>query len=96
MGWTKSSLMGRTLIDLLPSADQAQVRRMAGKLKRGAFSVRDFLQVFDAHGNEIPCRAVLGHHNAAGSMFFLGVVSLELPDRLKMRAPNGPPNQLAA
>jgi hypothetical protein len=99
MSWSKSGLIGRPVMELLPSADQAQVRRMAGKLKRGALTARDFLHVFDAHGNRTPCRAVLGHHNAGGAIFFLGIVSLDLPDRLRKRAalgPDGAPARLAA
>jgi hypothetical protein len=99
MSWSKAGLIGKPVIELLPSAEQAQVRRMAGKLKRGAWTARDFLHVFDAHGNRTPCRAVMGHHNAGGAAFFLGVVSLELPDRLKKRSAHGPdgaPARLAA
>jgi hypothetical protein len=99
MGWSKAGLMGKPVVDLLPPAGQAQVRRMVGKLKRGASTARDSLQVFDAHGSATPCRVVFGHHKAGGAMFFLGVVSLDHPDGLKKREAQGPhraPAKLAA
>jgi hypothetical protein len=86
MSWSKARLIGKPVTELFPSADQTHLLRMAGKLKRGASTARDFLHVFDAHGNSTLCRAALGRHHAGGAMFFLGVVSLELPDRLKKRS----------
>jgi hypothetical protein len=88
LSWSKADLMGRPVSDLVPAADQAQVRRMLGRLKRGAWTARDSLHVFDAQGNPTLCRAVLGRHDQGAAAFFFGVVSLELPERLKKRTPD--------
>ena len=85
MGWRKASLIGRPVSELLPSSDRLQFQRMIEKLHRGAVSVRDSLYVLDGKGQESPCRAVVGLGGAAGAPFFFGVLSLELPARLKER-----------
>ncbi len=99
MGWRKPDLKGKPLTELLPPPDRAAFQRMLKKLRSGARSARETLCVLDGKGDGAPCRAVLGRHEAGGVAYFFAALSLELPARLRPRAPDPAipaPRRLAA
>ena len=88
LGWRKAKLAGKTAGDLLLPFDQAILRRMCKRLSgQASKSSRDTLVVQREDGTGVPCRAVLGHWGEGGVAYFLALLSLELPARLKRPQP---------
>jgi hypothetical protein len=84
LGWRKASLHGKPFADLLLPVEQAVLRRMLKKLDKARCS-KDTLAVLGAGGNSMHCLAVLGRWEEGGCAYFLALLSLELPARLKKR-----------
>ena len=84
LGWRKSSLLGKPAGQLLPSKAQAIFCRMTKKLSLpGTQICRDSLIVSGEAGGSVPCRIVLGRWPDGGAQYFLALISLSLPARLK-------------
>ncbi len=84
LGWRKTSLRGRPLSDLLIPYEHELFQRMLKKLRGTvAQTSKDTLAVAGETGDSVPCRAVLGRWDGDGTAFFLALLSLELPARLK-------------
>ncbi len=93
LGWRKSSLLGKPAAQLLPSKEQAIFSRMTKKLSlAGAQICRDSLVVSGEAGGSVPCRIILGRWPDGGAQYFLALISLSLPSRLKQaQSQAGPP-----
>ncbi len=90
LGWRKASLTGKSVEDLVLRRDRAVLRRMVKKLYGQASQSSKSTLVFQGEsGNAIPCRAILGRWGDDGAAFFLALLSLELPARLKGLQPEG-------
>ena len=88
LGWRKVKLVRKNAYDLLLPYDQGILRRMFKRLNRGASKrSRDTLVVRGETGDGVACRAVLGRWGEGGAEFFLALLSLELPARLKRLQP---------
>ncbi|MGO9486736.1 MAG: hypothetical protein ACLPX9_19540 [Rhodomicrobium sp.] len=83
VGWRKSKLMGKSAETVLPLAEQAIFRRMIKKLNAGAKICRDTLVVSNEAGGSVPCRAILGRWPDGNAHYFLALLSLSVPARLK-------------
>ncbi len=84
LGWRKSSLLGKPAVQLLPAKEQAIFCRMTKKLHiEGAQICRDSLIVSGEAGGSVPCRVILGRWPDGGAQYFLALISLSLPSRLK-------------
>ncbi len=84
LGWRKSSLLGKPAAQLLPSKEQAIFGRMTKKLSLAEAQIcRDSLVVAGEAGGSAPCRIVLGRWPEGGAQYFLALISLSLPSRLK-------------
>ncbi len=83
VGWRKSKLMGKPAEMVLPLAEQTIFRRMIKKLSAGAKICRDTLVVSSEAGGSVPCRAVLGRWPDGNAHYFLALLSLSVPARLK-------------
>ncbi len=82
-GWRKSQLLGQPAGRVLPPPEQTILHRMIKKLRAGAKICRDTLVLQGEALGSVPCRAVLGHCPDGNVPYFLALVSLELPSRLK-------------
>jgi hypothetical protein len=82
-GWRKSQLLGQPAGRVLPPPEQTILHRMIKKLRTGSKICRDTLVLQGEAHSRVPCRAVLGHCPDRGTPYFLALVSLELPARLK-------------
>ena len=84
LGWRKSNLLGKPAAQLLPAKEQAIFGRMTKKLSQaGAQICRDSLVVTGEAGGSLPCRVTLGRWPEGGAQYFLAIISLSLPSRLK-------------
>jgi hypothetical protein len=89
IGWRKASLLGKPAADVLPPAEQAIFRRMVKKLEAGAKVCRDTLLLSGEAGGNVPCRAVFSCWPDGNAHYFLALLSLSVPARLK-RSPGLP------
>jgi hypothetical protein len=84
LGWRKASLLGQPAAQFLPAEEQAVLRRMVTKLaSTGAQICKDTIAVWDGAGCSKPCHAILGHSGRANARYFLALLALKLPRRLK-------------
>ena len=89
IGCRKSGLLGKPAANVLPPAEQAIFRRMVKKLEAGAKVCRDTLVLSGGAGGSVPCRAVLSRWPDGNAHYFLALLSLNVPARLK-RSPAFP------
>ena len=89
IGWRKASLLGKPVANVLPPAEQAIFRRMVKKLEAGAKVCRDTLLLSGEAGGNVPCRALLSCWPDGNAHYFLALLSLNVPARLK-RSPAFP------
>ena len=89
IGWRKAGLLRKPAMKVLPPAEQTVFRRMIKKLGAGTKICRDTLVLSSEAGGTIPCRAILGRCPDGNAHYFLALLSLELPSRLK-RLPDIP------
>ncbi|MBI4723683.1 MAG: hypothetical protein HY765_01285 [Rhodomicrobium sp.] len=88
LGWRKSYLNRKPAAQLLAPAEQVIFNRMVKRLEDKAIqSCRNTLVILDEAGGSIPCRAILGRWAAGDAAFFLALVSLKVPQRLKRLNP---------
>ena len=84
LGLRKAKLAGKSVGDLVLPYDRAILRRMMKKLQRqAAYGSRDALLICGENGNAKPCRAILGRWEGGDAAFFLALISLDLPARLR-------------
>ncbi len=84
IGWRKSLLLGRPAVQLLPASEQPAFYRMVRKLSPDKVQLcRETVTVSDGTPAGLPCRAVLGRWDNGGADYFLALMSLKLPQRLK-------------
>jgi hypothetical protein len=84
LGWRKADLIGRAAGQLLLAGEQVFFLRMVSKLNNTAAEIcRDTIMVADGAGNGVPCRAVLGYWAAGSAYYFLALIVLKAPQRLK-------------
>lgn len=84
LGWRKAALVDMPAAQLVPLSEKAIFQRMTGKVASQASHVcRETLLVRDENGITVPCRTILGRWPSEGAEFFLAVLSLDLPHRLK-------------
>ncbi|HWJ20419.1 MAG TPA: hypothetical protein VNR65_17010 [Geobacterales bacterium] len=84
LGLRKAKLAGKSLGDLVLPYDRTILRRMMKKLRcQAAYGSRDALLISGENGNAKPCRAILGRWEDGDAAFFLALLSLDLPARLK-------------
>ena len=84
LGLRKAKLTGKSLGDLMLPYDRTILRRMMKKLQRqAAYGSRDALLICGENGNAKPCRAILGRWDDGDAAFFLALLSLDLPPRLR-------------
>ena len=84
IGLRKAKLAGKSVGDLVLPYDRTILRRMMKKLRcQAAYGSRDALLICGENGNAKPCRAILGRWDDGGAAFFLALLSLELPARLR-------------
>jgi hypothetical protein len=96
IGWRKSGLIGQPAVKFLLPAEQTIFRRMVKKLGVSAKICRDTLQFSGEAGGTVPCRAILGRLADADEQYFLALLSLELPSRLKRQPAQAQFTRLAA
>jgi hypothetical protein len=89
VGRRKSGLLGKPVATVLAPAEQTVFQRMVKKLNGVAKVCRDTLVLSGEAGGGVPCRAVLGRWPDTGAPYFLALLSLSLPARLK-RLPDFP------
>jgi hypothetical protein len=82
IGCRKSDLLGEPAANVLLPAEQAVFSRMVKKMKAGAKICRDTLMLSGKAGS-VPCRAVLSRWPDGNAHYFLALLSLNLPARLK-------------
>ena len=84
LGLRKAKLTGKSLGDLMLPYDRTILRRMMKKLQhQAAYGSRDALLICGENGNAKPCRAILGRWDDGDAAFFLALLSLDLPPRLR-------------
>jgi hypothetical protein len=83
VGWRKSLLLGQPAGKVLLPPEQTVLHRMLKKLRAGARMCRDTLVLTGEAEDSVPCRAVLGRCPDGRASYFLALLSLELPARLK-------------
>ncbi len=89
IGCRKSDLLGEPAANVLLPTEQAIFSRMVKKLNAGAKVCRDTLVLSGKAGGSVPCRAVLSRWPDGNAHYFLALLSLNLPARLK-RSPAFP------
>ena len=95
LGLRKGKLAGKSAGGLLLPYDRAILRRMMKKLQRQvAYCSGDALLIRGDNGNAMPCRAFAGRWEDGNAAFFLALLSLDLPARL--RRPQRPNSVSAA
>jgi len=88
LGWRKSSLLGKPAAQLLLAKEQAIFDRLTKKLSLEGIQIcRDSLVVSGEAGGTVPCRIVLGRWPEGGAQYFLALLSLSMPSRLKRLQP---------
>ncbi len=84
LGLRKAKLAGKSVGDLMLPYDRTILRRMMKKLRaQAAYGSRDALIIRGEDGNAKPCRAILGRWDDGDAAFFLALMSLDLPARLR-------------
>ena len=84
LGLRKAKLAGKSLGDLVLPYDRTILRRMMNKLRcQDAYGSRDALVICGENGNAKPCRAIVGRWEEGDAAFFLALLSLDLPARVK-------------
>ena len=84
LGLRKAKLTGKSLGDLMLPYDRTILRRMMKMLQhQAAYGSRDALLICGENGNAKPCRAILGRWDDGDAAFFLALLSLDLPPRLR-------------
>ncbi len=82
-GWSKPALMRKPAAHLLTPREQTIFGRMVKKLEAGQLQLcRDTLLI-EGDSSGVPCRAILGRWIEGDGAFFLALLSLKLPYRLK-------------
>jgi hypothetical protein len=83
-GWRKPALLGQPVAQLLPAEERGVLYRMVKKLGSTAAQIcRETMIVADGAGGGKPCHAVLGHCGDGSAPYFLALLALKLPRRLK-------------
>jgi hypothetical protein len=95
-GWRKSRMVGQPAGKVLPPQELTILHRMVKKLRAGARNSRDTLVLSGENRECVPCRAVLGRFAEGDAGYFLALLSLELPARLKRQPGLAPITRLAA
>jgi hypothetical protein len=99
LGLRKAKLAGKSVGDLMLPYDRAILRRMMKKLQRQAtYGSRDALVICGEKGSAKPCRAIIGRWEDGDAAFFLALLSLDLPARVRrpQRARSAAAARLAA
>ncbi len=87
-GWRKAELQGKPAAHLLPPAERTVLHRMAKRLDSPSAQIsRDALAFCDGAGAPLPCRAILGRWANGNAHYFLALLSLAMPARLKKLQP---------
>ena len=87
-GHRKSTLPGKTAAQLFLAPEQAIFARMAQRLFDSPAAIhKDTLLLADGSSAGVPARAILGRWTDGGAHYFLGLLSLGLPPRLKRLQP---------
>ncbi len=88
LGWRKSSLQGKSAAQLFLAPEQPVFHRMANKLSvTGSQLCRGTLVACDGSETGLACRAILGHWTSNGAGYFLALLSLIMPARLRKHWP---------
>jgi hypothetical protein len=83
-GWRKPGLHGQAAGQLFPAEERAVFYRMVKKLgSTGGQICRETIIVADGIGSGKPCHAVLGYWGQDNVHYFLALLALKLPRRLK-------------
>jgi hypothetical protein len=83
-GWRKRGLLGQPAAQLLPAEERAVLYRMVKKLgSTGAQICRETIVAADGSGGGKPCHAVLGYWGQGNAHYFLALLALKIPRRLK-------------
>jgi len=84
IGWRKQALPGKPAARLLPLHEQAAFARMSKKVSLEAVQTcRDSFIVCGEAGAGTPCRLILGRWPDGDAPYFLALLSLAMPSRLK-------------
>ena len=84
LGLRKAGLKGKPAAQILLAAEQGVLNRMLKKLSSQPAQIsRDALALSDGGGGATPCRALLGRWPEGNALYFLALLSLALPSRLK-------------
>jgi hypothetical protein len=84
LGWRKQALLGQAAAQLLPAKEQTVLYRMVKKLGSTAIQIcKETVIVAGGAGGGKPCRAVLGHWGQGNAHYFLALLALKLPRRMK-------------
>jgi hypothetical protein len=84
LGWRKKALSEKRAPDLLAPPEQTILRRMLKKLNDAPARIaKDTILILSEAGNGTPCRAVIGRSQEGGAAYFLALLSLDLPARLR-------------
>jgi hypothetical protein len=83
VGLCKSRLNRKAAAALLPGPEQALFQRMVKKVNSSARICHETLAFSEEAGAGVPCRAVLGLWEGDGAHYFLALLSLKVPRRLK-------------
>ncbi len=87
-GWRKAELQGKPAAQLLPPAERPVFHRMVRRLDSPSAQIsRDALALSDGAGAPLPCRAILGRWANGNTHYFLALLSLAMPARLKKLQP---------
>jgi hypothetical protein len=84
LGRSQSGLEHRPVTDLFPEGERAIFLRMARKLRSGKSALsRETILISESSRRAIPCHAVLARQKSGDGHYFLGLLQLKLPKRLK-------------
>jgi hypothetical protein len=83
-GWRKASLLGKPIAELFSKGERTCLKRMVSRIETdGAQISRDALAARNEAGEQWACRVAFGRWPYEGASFFLAMISLETPQRLK-------------
>jgi hypothetical protein len=84
LGWRKRGLLGQAVAQLLPEEERSILYRMVRKLGSSSGQIRkETIIVADRTGNGKPCHAVLGYCGQGNAQYYLALLALKIPRRLK-------------
>ncbi len=84
--WTKASLQAMPIASLFLESEQPSLNRLVRRIVTESAQIsREVLLAQNAAGQEGAYRVTLGHWPYDGATYFLAMISLEMPQRLKRR-----------